>query len=421
MYIISLVCPAYLLKNVNIRRIITNFLTINRVSLFYILYKGIFEAGSYFVMEKINNSFSQIRLAKTQIQSTEHKQPAKKSGYSRSTAMGFSAASPVATREGLGQKVLNSIDWFQKRLERGGFFAEFLVVDLLGMIIPRTAQAYLRNRQELGHLNHKAGREEAIREFLTGPSMFILPMAFLACSGRMFGRSSLIRHKLLGKFKEVAISVKNSAENKGKITVGKFYDELVKKLYGTALGEGKEGERKREDISKLFQKLHNAHMESGEQNKGFVSGVLSDFIGFFRRKEPKKVAKAREELLEKLEKTNKNLSNPDRLGISVAEPAKMNFLAGSKPVSIENIVEDSMNYSTDIVEKVESNPDILDKIHAFKEGARKLLTTTAFATLAGFLYSIPTFYKQNKQFPGIDGLTDSKAANDNRMKKGHAA
>ena len=55
-------------------------------------------------------------------------------------------------------------------IENNGFLGEFLTIDSCGMMIPRTAQGYTRNMEELGHLNYKAGREEMVRELLSGPA-----------------------------------------------------------------------------------------------------------------------------------------------------------------------------------------------------------------------------------------------------------
>lgn len=327
---------------------------------------------------------------------------------------GFGSANPV--KEGMGKKVLNTalnlVDKVQRKIENGGFLAEFLAVDLLGMIIPRTVQAYLRNRKELGHLNHKAGSEEAIREVFSGTSFFVIPMTLLAASGKIFGKGSRVKFSTLKRFKKDIVEGivkplinKNSGKNGN--FVGKFYDGLVEKMYGN----------KKPEISELFQNLHNAHKKADKKKP---EGIFRKIIEFFYKPESKEIKTAKSNLVDKMIAVNKDIGTAKEHGISLADSAKINFPGYSRPQNINNIIDDSMNYSLDVVEKLEKNPSMLDKIHEFKEGARKIITTMSVLTLSGFLYSIPYMYKMNKQFPGINGLTEESLKN-NKEKKGRAA
>ena len=64
-------------------------------------------------------------------------------------------------------------------IERGGTAASFTIQDMLGTNIPRTLTALDRNREELGHPNYAHAGEVAIREFVTGPLLFLVPAAIL--------------------------------------------------------------------------------------------------------------------------------------------------------------------------------------------------------------------------------------------------
>jgi len=130
-------------------------------------------------------------------------------------------------------KAVDGLNWFIEKIETGGLFFEFTIIDLLGMILPRTYQAFMRNSEELGHPNYKAGTEEAIREFLTGPSMFLLPMGFLAMSERIFGSSSKINFDNLKRFEDsfVQTAPKIKATDNKKSIAEKFYRHVIDQAY----------------------------------------------------------------------------------------------------------------------------------------------------------------------------------------------
>ena len=111
----------------------------------------------------------------------------------------------------LSSKATDAVTWGIKRIETGGVLVDFCFVDLLGMVIPRTYQAFTRNREDLdGKLNIKNGIEELIREIFSGPSMFVIPMAFIFLSKKLFGKASNIQFKT---FEALANSFKNTLNN----------------------------------------------------------------------------------------------------------------------------------------------------------------------------------------------------------------
>ncbi len=79
---------------------------------------------------------------------------------------------------------------FWDAVARGGFAASFTIQDMTGTNFPRTWQALQRNKDITGENNYKAAAEVAIREFLTGPSMCIIPMFVLALSKKYAGSAN---------------------------------------------------------------------------------------------------------------------------------------------------------------------------------------------------------------------------------------
>src|ERR1035437_6978621 len=50
-----------------------------------------------------------------------------------------------------GFSAMDCITWPMKRIEQGGKMAEFIILDVLSMVLPRTILGFFRNCKELGH------------------------------------------------------------------------------------------------------------------------------------------------------------------------------------------------------------------------------------------------------------------------------
>jgi len=313
----------------------------------------------------------------------------------------FGATLPA--KEGVGKKALNLtlniVDKIQKYIETGGFIREFLVVDFAGMVIPRVYQAYHRNEKELGHPNYAAAKEEATRELLSGPSMFIIPMAFLLGSKKMFGSASHVKLDTLKKFKEITGKVVNKIatshtadvpRNDSCGLVQNFYNEVVERLYG----------------SKITKEAQN--------------NIVGNFLNLHNATSKKEVKELSKKVKETLIAANQEIGNNKKLGISMADSSKISLDGMTKNVG--DFVEECRNYSSDVINAVSAagkgaNEQLINKIHDFKEGARKLLTTVAVGSMSTFLYFVPKFYSQNKEYPGLAGLKTENTATPEQNKK----
>ena len=79
----------------------------------------------------------------------------------------------------------NPVVMLMDAIERGGFAASFIAQDGLGMVAPRITEGLNRGRKtdengkKHGPLNWEFARKEGIREILSGPSAFIIPISTL--------------------------------------------------------------------------------------------------------------------------------------------------------------------------------------------------------------------------------------------------
>ena len=267
---------------------------------------------------------------------------------------------------------------FATFIENNGFLGEFLSIDTFGMMAPRTGQGYLRNREELGHLNYKAGREELVRELLSGPAFFYVPLAVMTAVGLARGKVAKVQASVLDSFKP--IMQKTTASIKDGAAVKK---DFVKNLTAEAF--------------KGFDK-----------EKGLVDELSDLMLKNIEKAEPAKKIRAKAtEVITKLNKANgKYLDNAATIK------------AGGKEHDVNSLFKDMRNYLDDFTKKAEKTTEeketFIDKFHKKAKQLRYATNILAVGALSAFLCIIPKLYQTGDKFPGVDGLNtgeDKSAAN----------
>lgn len=291
-------------------------------------------------------------------------------------------------------------------IENNGFLGEFLTIDTVGMMAPRTIQGYTRNREDLGHLNYKAGREEMVRELLSGPAFFYVPLMVLTLAGVLRGKSAKVEKKVLDVFKNVMknektqVDLKNAAATK---------ESFIKTVITDAFKDYKKETGIIEQISDLMNR-----------NVTEKLSLKDKFANLFKNKSDKKTTpamlrKEAEELVTKLNKANgRLLDNAGAVELSVVDKSG-NVVR--EQFGIVNLFKDMSNYLDDFTAKAQkaaNTKDIdtetfIDKFHKKAKELRNLTNILAVSALSAFLVVIPKIYQTGKSFPGKDGLTTGEA------------
>lgn len=278
-------------------------------------------------------------------------------------------------------------------IENNGFLGEFLTIDAFGMGTPRVAQGYNRNKEELGHLNYKAGREELVRELLSGPSFFFVPAISLLVAAALRGKATKVTTTTLDIFKDVmsktASKVTNSKDSKEIKT--KFVNDFFDKAFH-------DYEHKGEHVEKL-KKIFTEYLTSDKKE-----GVLG-----FGDKAKANLKKEAAEILTTLNKANsKNLDNTTSFAVEKHE------------LDIEQMADNFRNYLENYTAKASESSEPLssftDKFHDKAKKSRQITNIIAGLATGGFLLAIPALYQTGKEFPGVDGL-NTKANAQNKDKK----
>ena len=83
----------------------------------------------------------------------------------------------------LSAGIVSLMDW----IEAGGFITSFIIQDGLGMVAPRIGTGLMRGRGSIDPntgekrgCNWEFARREALRELLSGPSAYLIPLAMIS-------------------------------------------------------------------------------------------------------------------------------------------------------------------------------------------------------------------------------------------------
>lgn len=132
-------------------------------------------------------------------------------------------------------------------IEAGGYAASFCIQDGLGFIAPRVGQGLFRGgkkkKDENGNdildengkpkreLNWAYARKEALREIITGPSAFLIPLGMLAVINRKFGSGNNVKLNYIDSFSTpFTMYAKNNIDaiKSGTTDKREFYEAVFK-------------------------------------------------------------------------------------------------------------------------------------------------------------------------------------------------
>ena len=142
---------------------------------------------------------------------------------------------------------VNPIVGFMDFIDAGGYAASFIIQDGLGFIAPRVGKGLVRGahdkKDENGNvvlgkdgkpqreLNWALARKEFLREIITGPSAFLIPLGMLHVIKKNFGRGNNVKLNYIDGFQKpfTDFATKYSDEiASGNADKGKFYKRIFK-------------------------------------------------------------------------------------------------------------------------------------------------------------------------------------------------
>lgn len=269
---------------------------------------------------------------------------------------------------GLGSSFKNISTGIFKFIDNSSFFVEFLIIDTLSMLVPRVFVGLNRDKEQLGHLNYKAGAEEFGREAFSGPGMNLIPMAALALASAAKPASKMEKSTLEG----LNAAMKNVLKNSNDTNYAK---DLAEQVFENVFANSKANVSKAD--KEAFIKILNKASE--KLDKKDAKNAVQSFV--------KKVAEIN------------NRISPEHAPLN---PKNLNL--GGKEINAAHLFEDFGAYTKDVVSKVSSldkkqASKVLDRI-ARNRGALKMATAvTAFFGVGAFLKQLPKLYQQKGLSP----------------------
>lgn len=314
-------------------------------------------------------------------------------------------------------------------IETGGYAASFCIQDGLGFVFPRVGKGLVRGgkkkKDENGNdildkngkpkreLNWAYARKEALRELITGPSAFLIPLGMLAVINRKFGYGNNVKLNYIDSFnKPFAEFVKNNldAVKSGNANKAEFYEavfnDAINKSINSQLPEAEQ--MSADEISKVAKEFTNQQLQ--------IEAVQAD------KSLSKKAKKAKlaeigsvEDAFMKLKK-GKVGGTVDELSVQITSSK-----GGIKNGSIGELVKAMNDYFGDAVNNTkkalskDASAVIDDVVKSFtnrRMGSRILTNLGIFGVVAAFYTQIPKLYNMgtNGKNPALAHDEEENAA-----------
>ena len=301
----------------------------------------------------------------------------------------FTGVNPVIT-------VMDAID-------RGGFAASFILQDFLGMAAPRIGTGLYRNHDKTGHLNWDFAKKEGIREVLSGPSAFLIPLGMMFGIEKFAGAANNVPIDYINGFGEefakFANANKDLLKEPAKAKQG-FYKELFKNMLSTSTNGGLQGE----ELEKLSESYAKRLIQAeNAKSKGFFRNLTG-------KKVPGSAQDLTQELLEDFVKQRKRFLGAE------GDKTLVEFTTSSGKkltTSFKEVLGNMNDYANDAIKsigkKLKPDLDINKFVKNFsrrRSGSRFVANMSMFGAVVAFFTIIPKLYNHatKGKDPGLAGL-----------------
>lgn len=301
----------------------------------------------------------------------------------------------------------NPVVTLMDAIDKGGFAASFIAQDGIGMVAPRIYEGLNRNREKdengkkIGPLNWEFARREGIREILSGPSAFLIPMGIMAIIKKTSGTANNVHvsHiEALGQnFADYAAKHPDQLKNSSEFKKG-YYAQILENALENSTDETFKGEQLKEKAKSFAEKLVDSEEKRANKDK-------------------KNANKLQAEIVDEYMKLRKQYSAPsgNELEVSLKVSGK------EKPLgtNIRQLVQSLTDYSGDALEKVNKHlekhangniDEYIKKFNTHRAGTRVLSNLGMWSAVVGFYTLIPKLYNLGlKHDPGLKGLVEEGA------------
>ncbi len=275
-------------------------------------------------------------------------------------------------------------------IENGGLFVSFTLQDMLGTNLPRPIMGLMRNKKEnKGQKNFKFAAKEMVREFTTGPSMFIIPAILLSIGKKIFGKATEIPMRIIKSFGEIhAANPLNSAGQA--LNKEEFFQTAFEQIIKNTKGETTISETTAKSAKDFAQRLASS-LKDKKLAKETINNLTDDFI---------------------------NIAKGSAQDAAHADFTKA-VLSKTTTAPIKDTLKFIVSYADDVVEKAAKQPAAKISEYVKKLSTNKILGRCAanvimYAAILTFLQVIPKLYNkaEGKDNAGLKGLMAEETLKD---------
>ena len=287
----------------------------------------------------------------------------------------------------------NPVVTLMDAIDKGGFAASFIAQDGIGMVAPRIYEGLNRNREKdengkkTGPLNWEFARREGIREILSGPSAFLIPLGILTAVKRFSGRANNVHVSHIDALgNDFALYATNNAEQLHNDVKG-FKKGYFTQVFENILSNSTDNNLTAEEIKQHAENFAE-NMVKAEEDKGNSKKLLSEITN--------KYSKLRKRTIS---------SSGDELGATLINKGNGKALN----TSIGRLTQSMADYADDAIKHVSlTSDDIAKAIKSFninRAGTRVFSNIGMWGAVVAFYTLIPKLYNMGlKHDPGLKGL-----------------
>ena len=308
---------------------------------------------------------------------------------------------------------LNLFGSTMQGIENGGFLASFLIQDLLGMTVPRTGAAFLRDKEVTGQYNIQEGFEVLGREGLTGPCMMAVAPIMFALAAKT-GRTTSVNSRLIKRFGNSLKEIISKPEfdkallNNNAKFKQEFFSVNIRDMLANTVGKENV---KEESVKYILEQI-------AKYEKIPADAVLpKNLIGL------KSKSKFRNQCLSNITEHINNIKYSTSTELGMLDNLKVGskHLNDIKAFSTKEVIEGMVKYSDDAI-ALNKNLNKLDEAMAedIKNSsiAKRFFTNVAtIATTLTVLSVLPKLYIRSDVSPGARTAMQLKEAKANEEKQ----
>lgn len=281
-------------------------------------------------------------------------------------------------------------------IENGGLFISFTLQDMLGTNLPRPIMGLMRNSKENnGEKNTKFAAKELVREMLTGPSMFLIPMGLLKLGKPVLGETIDVPRAQIKALGEIhAANPLNAAGQT--LSKKEFYQNAFTEIIKNAKSEPQATEETIKKAGEFAEKLATSLAKDKKSKSKAIGELADDFVGIAKQHA-------------------KDAAHTDFTVAKLSQTTAVPFKDGVKSI---------MAYADDVVGKIKGQDagklsEAIKKAANNKSLVRVGVNVGMYAAVIAFLKIIPKLYNkaEGEGNAGLKGLMKEETLNSSAPEK----